>query len=63
MGIWDHFAPYFHAAGKLFCAWALIVYGAVTLQHVVMTLGGIFSALQIYILWRDKIRNYKRDAS
>lgn len=55
----DNFGPYIHAAGKMLVAWGLIAWGALTLQHIVMTLGGVYSALQIYILWRDKIHNQK----
>lgn len=61
MGLLEHIEPYVHAACKVACAWLLILYGAITLQHVCMTLGGIYSAMQIYVLWRDKFRNRKTD--
>jgi len=44
---------------KLGVAWVGAVLGAVTLQHIVMLATLIYTLLQIYLLWRDRIRARK----
>lgn len=44
---------------KLTIAWVTVLYGVVTIQNVALFLASIFSALQIYILLRDKIFSRK----
>lgn len=40
---------------KLLLAWALTILGNITLQQVATTLAIVYTAIQIYILVRDKI--------
>ena len=40
---------------KLMIAWAGALIGSITLQHIVLVLTGIYTAVQLYILVRDKI--------
>ena len=40
---------------KLVVAWLGYVIGAITLQQVVLALTGLYTALQIYLLIRDRI--------
>lgn len=52
--------------GRVIAAWcgnvAASVASSITIQSLVLGLTGIYTLLQIYILWRDKIRpNDRRD--
>lgn len=40
---------------KLIVAWALTLFGNITLQQVATALAIVYTAIQIYILVRDKI--------
>lgn len=40
---------------KMALAWLGYVIGSITLQQVVLALTGIYTALQIYLLIRDRI--------
>lgn len=40
---------------KVAAAWIGAMWGSVTGQGIVLTLAGVYSALQIYILFRDKL--------
>jgi hypothetical protein len=55
MGIFES-----HDAGasmRLLIAWAGAALGALTLQHVVLLLTAIYTAIQTYVLLRDKVFN------
>jgi len=45
---------------KVLIAWTGAVWGAITLQHVVLGLTAIYTAVQLYVLIRDKIIRDKR---
>lgn len=40
---------------KVLIAWTGAVWGAITLQHVVLLLTAVYTAIQLYVLVRDKI--------
>lgn len=40
---------------KLLIAWTGALIGSITLQHIVLVLTGIYTAVQLYVLIRDKI--------
>ena len=44
---------------KLALAWAGATLGGITLSGVVLSLTGLYTALQIYILFRDKIWRHR----
>lgn len=46
-------------AAKIAFSWLLYAVGSITVQDVALFLAAVFSALQIYVLWRDKIRDKK----
>jgi hypothetical protein len=48
---------------RLFVIWAGTIWGLVTLQGVVLTLTALFTALQIYVLVRDKIWKPRKEKS
>ena len=52
----DDSHPYLIAAGKLVTVWGVTLYGVATLHNIALLAGIMYSALQIYVLWRDKIR-------
>lgn len=41
---------------KLALSWVGMAWGWFTLQHVVLLATFIYTVLQIYVLWRDKVR-------
>lgn len=51
------------AVFKLALAWLGYAVGSITMQGLVLTLTAIYTALQIYLLVRDKIINTRKDGS
>ena len=47
---------------KMALAWLGCVIGSITLQQVVLALTGLYTALQIYLLIRDRIIRDKENA-
>lgn len=47
---------------KMALAWLGYVIGSITLQQVVLALTGLYTALQIYLLIRDRIIRDKENA-
>lgn len=56
----DHSNDAVPAMFKVLLAWAGAVWGSLTLQGLVLTLTAIYTAVQLYVLVRDKIIRDKR---
>lgn len=59
VSISDDLEPYFTAAVKLATVWGFTLYGVMTLHNIALLVGITYSAMQIYVLWRDKLRKPK----
>lgn len=55
----DFVETYVQPIGKMVAVWSMTLYGVMTLHNLAVILGMTYSALQIYLLWRDKIRKPK----
>jgi len=53
--------PWIAAAAKLIAVWGVTLYGVATLHNIALVCGIAYSGLQIYVLWRDKIRKKTDD--
>lgn len=49
------------SAARLAVAWLSMIFGQITLSRVALALTVVYTALQIYVLIRDKILQRKRD--
>lgn len=49
------------SAFKVVVAWLLTIVSAVTLQQIAAFLAIVFTGLQIYVTWRDKIRRRRKE--
>lgn len=47
--------PTLAGMAKVLLAWITTLFGLVTLQHLALLAATIYSVLQTYVLWRDKI--------
>lgn len=47
--------PALAGMAKILLAWITTLFGLVTLQHFALLAATIYSVLQTYVLWRDKI--------
>lgn len=47
--------PTLAGMAKILLAWITTLFGLVTLQHLALLAATIYSVLQTYVLWRDKI--------
>lgn len=57
----DIIEPYLNAAGKLCAVWGVTLYGVMTLHNLAVLLGATYSAMQIYILWKNNFRKKPED--
>ena len=56
----DHASdPTLAGMAKILLAWITTLFGVVTLQHLALVAATVYSVLQTYVLWRDKIANRK----
>jgi Ni,Fe-hydrogenase I cytochrome b subunit len=49
------------AAAKIACSWCGVAFAVATSHALVMALAALFSALQIYVLVRDKIIHHRAE--
>lgn len=53
--------PTLAGMAKILLAWITTLFGVVTLQHLALLAATVYSVLQTYVLWRDKVASRKRE--